>query len=173
MISAPAPNSSSTGSRGYRRCCQYCLSFQASSQMVSAIGWPRSVHKSSRSRRTEVAGLVEDVVGRQQHLALPEHDLAALQHRRAVHRSLARLRLRSRDVAADHAQVQIRRFASQPLQLALAGIEKTGLLHQIARRITGQRKLRKHDRFGSARQPPRAPRVSSGLRCPRDPQPWD
>ena len=47
--SAPAAASSSTGSRWYRRRSQNCLSFQASSQMVSAIRRPSSSHSICRS----------------------------------------------------------------------------------------------------------------------------
>ena len=111
--------------------------------------------------RAEVASLIEHIVIRQQHFTLPEYDLAAFQHRGAVQRTLAGFGLRSRHIPADDAEIEVRRFASQPFQFALTGFEKTRLLHQIARRVAGERKLGKHHCFGAA-----AGRVARGPRHP-------
>src|SRR6202035_5538760 len=59
--------------------------------------------------RCEVAHLVEDVIGGQQHLRLQEGDLAILQERGGVHHGLASLGMRGSDQAADHGYAWRRR----------------------------------------------------------------
>ena len=54
------------------------------------------------------------------------------------------------DITANDAQVEVRRFAGQTLQLALAAFEESGLFDQIARRVTGEGELGKHHDFGAA-----------------------
>ena len=153
--SAPCAASSSTGSRRYRRRSQYCLSFQASSQMVRATFLPWISQRRLLLGGQEVSGLVEDVVGGQQHLALPEDDLAALDHRRAVGGGLAGRRGRAAHVAADQACVQTGGFARQPFKLLPGALQKTGLLDQIARRIAGEATVRGKQSAARRRRPPR------------------
>ncbi len=103
-IFPPAPIKSSTGSTPYRRRSQKCLSFHASSQMVSATGLPAIVMTLLVIGRCEVAHLVEDIVGGQQSLRLHEGDLAIAQQRRGIQHRLAGRGLRRRHQSADDAR---------------------------------------------------------------------
>ena len=113
-ISAPAPNNSSTGSRGYRRCFQNWRSFQASSQMVSAtlrradraqiFAFGRAGNSGLRRTRRRSAAASCSAGTR----SVPRSITAAL--------FSARLPVSAWDratIAADHAQVQIRRLLRQ------------------------------------------------------------
>ena len=94
--------------------------------------------------RCEVPLLIEDVVERQQHLALGKGDLALLhQHGRVAH-ALARTRRRRHQRAADHRD----RFAggrlARNLRRSLARqLHEGRLLYEIARRIAADAQLRK------------------------------
>ena len=67
-------------------------------------------------RRNEPARLVEDVIGRQQHLVLPERLRPAFDHRRAICGSLACVACRAADVSANHDCIQTGGFRSQAVR---------------------------------------------------------
>ena len=77
----------------------------------------------------EVASLVEDVVGGQQHLVLPEDDLSALDNGGTVHRLFARAHSRAADVSGDDGEVEIRRRGCQFVQTPRGAHQETFLLH--------------------------------------------
>ena len=99
-------------------------------------------------RRGEVAHLVENVIGRQQHLGLHKGHLAILQQRRRIHNRFAGLRLGWSHQPADHGNAA--GFSGNAFGgFAIAG-NKRRSLHQIARRISAHREFREQDQ-GRAR----------------------
>src|ERR1700730_11442140 len=96
----------------------------------------------------EIARFVEDVVGGQEHLVLAEHDLTALEDGSAVERALSSFRTRTRYVSAHDGGVKRGGFTGQPFQLGFAAFEKCGLLHQVARWISGEGEFGKHPPLG-------------------------
>ena len=145
--------SSSTGSRRYRRRSQNCLSFQASSQMVSAIGVPSEGADGLAFGRHEVAGFIEDVVGGQQHLRLPEDDLTrARSRRRCWWRAFPCQPGSGRRNRTTSAMPSEAVSAREALRGTRGAVEKAVLFDQIPRRVAGEGKLGKNDKFGAARR---------------------
>ena len=70
--------------------------------MVSAMRLPQNGKQFLTLGGSEVAHLVEDVVGGQQHLRLDERDLAVHEQGGGVHHGLAGVGMSGRDQAADH-----------------------------------------------------------------------
>ncbi len=73
-----------------------------------------------------------------------------LDESRAVERALAGFRLRPPHITANDAQTEVRRIASQAVELSFAAFKKRGLLDQIAGRVTGEGELGKNHDFGAA-----------------------
>ena len=93
-------------------------------------------------RRLKVAPLVEDIVGRQKHLALPEGNPALGQIGSAVGSPLRAFAAGVSHVAADDVDAERRRLGRQPLQLGLISIAVGADLDEVLRRIAAERKFR-------------------------------
>ena len=94
-------------------------------------------------RRSEIAHLVENVIGGQQHLRLQESDATVVEQRRGIHHRLAALRLGWSDQTANHgdaASLGCNVFSAFAIVL-----NERGALHQIARRIATDGELGKKD----------------------------
>jgi hypothetical protein len=104
-----------------------------------------------RLGRDEIARLVEHVVGGQQHFGLTKQNVAARQHGGAVGSALTCGRFGGADVAGDHAKRQSGGLGRQTFQLAAGSLHKRGLLDQIARRITCDRKFRENHHLRAGR----------------------
>ena len=100
---------------------------------------------------SEVAHLVEDVVGGQQHLRLDELDAPVAQQGRGVHHRLAGVRLGRSHHAADHGDAL--RLRGNLLDGVAVARDERRPLDQIARRIAADGEFRKQNqaRAGVAR----------------------
>src|SRR5882762_10004864 len=135
----PARIRASTGSNVYSRLFQNCLSFQASSQMVSAMRLPQ---KSKRSWL--LAGAKFRISSKtsygQQHLRLQEGDSAIHEQRGRVHHGLARCGIRGSDQATYHGDAGgLRGDAIDGFTIAR---NERRAFHEIAWRIATNGKLR-------------------------------
>ena len=93
-------------------------------------------------RRTKIASLIEDVVGRQKRLVLPAENRAVIDEHRAVMDRIAVLALRPANGSQHHrdAAASVDRTSENALQL----VEKILPLEQILGRVSGQGALRKN-----------------------------
>ena len=96
------------------------------------------------ARRLEIARFVKHVICRQQHLRLLESNLAALDQRRRIHRRPSRSCRRPAHIPHDNPQRKMRRRFRQFCQFAHRSFDERRLVHQVARRIAGQRQFWKH-----------------------------
>ena len=124
------------GSRRYSRCSQNCLSFHASSQTVRAAGLPAPEQKLGRGRH-KPPGLVEHVIGREQHFLLPEN-LFRRSIKAALFVAPLPVRFPSRPTYPHRSTASDRRFPPQVHRASCLLIEKALLFHQIPRRISVQ-----------------------------------
>ncbi len=97
---------------------------------------------------SEVAHLVEDIVGRQQHLRLDEFDAAVTQQGGGVHRFLAGVRFGRGHHAADHGDAL--RFGGDPLDGRPIARHKPGPVDQIARGVAGDGEFREQNQAGAS-----------------------
>src|SRR5882724_5352257 len=82
----------------------------------------------------EIAHLVEDIVGRKQHLRLDEFDAAGPQQSRRVHHRLAGIGMSRSDKPADHRNSL--RFGGNLLDALAVARNKRWTLDEVARRIS-------------------------------------
>ena len=97
---------------------------------------------------SEVAHLVEDVIGGQQHLRLDELDAPFAQQGGGVHRFFARVRFGRGYRAADHGNAL--RFCGDPLDGRATARHKRGPLDQIARRVAADGEFRKQNQASAS-----------------------
>ena len=97
---------------------------------------------------SEVAHLIEDVIGGQQHLRLDEIDAPLAQQGGRVHYLFARIRLRRGDQSADHGNTL--GFSGDPLHGLAIARHKRGSLDQIVRRVPGDGEFRKQNQAGAS-----------------------
>ena len=100
---------------------------------------------------TEVARLVEDVVGRQQHLVLAEDDAPAFEHGGGVGGGLAGLGVAAPHEAADNRERQVRGVARELVEGFLGASEEAGFLDEVARGVAVQDEFREDGEPGATR----------------------
>ena len=96
---------------------------------------------------SEIAHLVEDVIGGQQHLRLDELDASLAQQSGGVHHLFAGISIGRSDRPADYGNAL--GLGGNPLDGRAITRNKRRPLDQIARRVPGDSELREHNQTGA------------------------